>query len=196
MIIRKQSVIFIFVMIFTLAISSCVGLKIQVDLKPQTELCSIEDLLITVSDLPGDQWYESGSRSYRDAPSRLGIERIGTGFTTDTGGASENVYRFKNATAANEGYFELSSKWERLVSDGTYWYTLDLPSDITIEADNYRLECSVTGANKVRKCWFIAQYDTTVIEFKSYMIGIDDNDFFNIIKNIDSKAINCQEGEK
>jgi hypothetical protein len=184
-------------MIFTLAMSSCMGLKIQVYLKPQTESCPIEDLLINVSDLPGDQWYEIGTRSYKSAPLKLGVERVGAGFTTmSSGNAHENVYRFKNATKASEGLYEASNLWERSVLDNTYWYTLDIPSDVSINADNYRLECSVTGEDKIRICWFIGQYDRTIIEFRAYMIIVEENDLFNIITTLDSKAINCQEGEK
>jgi hypothetical protein len=166
-------------------------------LSAEKKLCPIDELLITTADLPGNQWSEVGSRSYRDAPSRLGIERIGTGFSTiHFGEASENIYHFRTNTEAREGLSELSTLWEGLVPIGTDWYTVYLPSDILVDTNNYLYKCSVSGENKVKVCWFIAQYDTTVIEFKSNMIIVSENDFNKIIESINTKANICEQTEK
>lgn len=156
--------------------------------------CPIEDLLINSSDLPGDQWEEVGSRSYRDAPSRLGNERIGAGFSTPRDGiAKENVYRFGGESDAISGYINLADLWHRLVPEGTIWSELDLPENITVTADEYRIECSVSTRQSLRTCWYIARYDTTVIEFRTAMIIVSDNDFFDVIQTLDLKMMNCEE---
>jgi hypothetical protein len=153
--------------------------------------CPIEDLLIKASDLPGDEWEEVGSRSYRDAPSKLGNERIGTGFSTTYDGiAEENIYRFSNDRDAINGYVELADLWHRLETEGSRWSQLDLPSDISINANDYRAECSISTHQSVKTCWYIARYDKTVIEFRSTMI-VKEKNFFDIVEILDEKIVSC-----
>jgi hypothetical protein len=156
--------------------------------------CPIEDLLIGTSDLPGDQWEEVGSRSYRDAPSKLGIDRIGTGFSTPFSGVvGEDIYRFRNEKDAEDGYNELANDWFHLEPKGTSWNQLNLPDDISINTVEYRLECSVRPNQKGKTCWYIARYENTIIEFKADMLIIKNEDLFHIIELIDQKVMKCSE---
>lgn len=181
----------VFGLVFIMVVTNSCG-----SLIPEKGLCPIEDLLITASDLPGDQWEEIGSRSYRDAPVRLGIECIGTGFSTKiNGNAEENIYRFKDESEANNGFTVLYDMWSGLVLKGTTWSPLDLPSSVKISANDIRLTCSIEGDNKVRSCWYLARYDRTVVEFISTMIIVDDNGFFGVIQTIDSKIVKCAEDQ-
>ncbi len=182
--IKELIILFIIVLIAV----SCRGLS------SEKEACPIENLLISSSDLPGNQWEEVGSRSYRDAPTRLGIDRIGTGFSTPRYGvAEENVYRFKDENDANEGFLRLYDMWGRLVLDSAVWSPINLPSDVNINADDIHLECSIEGENKVKTCWYLARYNRTVVEFISTMIIVSDNDFFDVIQTLDLKMMNCEE---
>jgi hypothetical protein len=181
-----RSIIICGLLFIMLVTNSCGSLELE------KRLCPIDDLLITVSDLPGNQWEEVGSRSYRDAPVRLGIERIGTGFsTTIYGNAEENVYRFEDEIDANSGFLDLYDMWSGLTLKGTSWFPLDLPSNVKINANDIRLTCSIEGDNKVKTCWYLARYDKTVVEFIATMIIVDDNDFFGVIQTIDSKTLKC-----
>lgn len=178
-----------------LIIVSSLGVLLVVSCCPiseNTRQCPIEDLLINRLDLPGDQWEEVGSRSYRDAPSKLGDERIGTGFSTPHDGISEeNVYRFKGESDAINGYRELADLWRRLEPEGTVWSQFDLPSTLTITANEYRIECSVSSQQSLRTCWYIARYSTTVIEFRSAMIIVKDDDFFRVINLLEQMVVDC-----
>ena len=156
------------------------------------ETCPIDDLLINAANLPGDQWEEVGSRSYRDAPSKLGIDRIGTGFSTPYYGvAGELVYRFKSEKDANAGYLELIDLSHRLEPEGTKWSLLSIPSELAINADDYRLECSISSNGNVRTCWYMARYGKTVIEFRTAMIIVSENDLFNVLETINQKVKTC-----
>lgn len=158
----------------------------------EKKLCPIDQLLINASDLPGNQWYEVGSRSYRDAPSRVGIERIGTGFsTTFSGSVGENVHRFRNETDTKVGYADLADVWFRLEPEGTTWTPLDIPTDLLIDPLEYRLECSVRPSQTVRSCAYVARYENTVFQLKTDMIIIEDDDLFNIIRLMDQKVKAC-----
>lgn len=158
--------------------------------------CPIENLLIDTSDLPGSQWEEVGSRSYRDAPSKIGIERIGTGFSTPYSGvAGENVYRFRKEDDAKTGFVDLADVWGRLEPEGTEWSQLELPSQMSISANEYRLDCSVSEPQNVKTCWYLARYKATLIEFRTNMIVVKDNDLFNIIEKLDQKVEKCNESK-
>jgi hypothetical protein len=182
-------------LIRNLALTSCLVALFVTScciLTKDTSQCPIEDLLIKASDLPGDQWEEVGSRSYRDAPSKLGIERIGTGFSTPYDGISEeNVYRFSSESDTTDGFYKLADLWHCLEPEGTVWSQLVLPSNRTLAANEYRIECSVSPQLSLRTCWYIARYGKTVIEFRTAMIIINDNDFFNIINLLDQRVVNC-----
>jgi hypothetical protein len=154
--------------------------------------CPIEDLLIVSSNLPGNQWEEIGSRSYRDVPSKLGINRIGTSFSTPTYGiAIEDVFKFSNETEAKAGYIELAERWFGLEPEGTSWKKLNFPFDEMVNASEYRLECSVRPAHSNRTCWYIARYQNLVIEFKVDMLIVNDQDLFMILDVIDQNVQAC-----
>jgi hypothetical protein len=153
--------------------------------------CPIKNLLIDEVDLPGGQWEEVGSRSYRDAPSKLGIDRIGTSFSTPTYGiVVEDIYRFKNSDNIKEEYLKLNTDWFVLESNGIDWKKLKIPDKVPINALEYHLECAIRP-NQSRFCLYIARYEREVIELKTDMIIIKDEDLFTIIELINEKVNNC-----
>ena len=180
-----------------LAITSCLVALVMTScrfLSSDRPQCPIENLLINSSNLPGDQWEEVGSRSYRDAPSRLGIDRIGTSFSTPTnGGVIEDIYRFRSAKETQDGYSELAKGWFGLEPEGTTWTNLEIPDEVSLKAVEYRLECSVRPNQKVRSCWYISRYENTVIEIKADMLIIKNVDLFNVVELIDQKVMKCLE---
>lgn len=190
---RRSGVLFC-ILVFTLTASSCLGINFEKDTESKRASCPMEDLLISVSDLTGDQWYESGSRSYRDAPMNLGVDRIGTGFSTDrNGNAEENVYVFKDESDAMDGFSIIYDSWGNLVLPDAVWSPLDFPFEEKIHADEFRLDCSTEGENQIRTCWFLARYKKTVVEFLATMIVMTDNKFMDLIQIIDSKVQKCED---
>ena len=156
--------------------------------------CPIENFLIDPINLPGDQWEEVGSRSYRDAPSRLGIDRIGTSFSTPTHGVViEDIYRFWNVKDTQDGYNELKKDWFGSEPEGTTWTKLEIPNDVLISANEYRLECSARPNQNGRSCWYISRYENTVVELKADMLIIKNTDLVNIIVLIDQQIMKCSE---
>jgi len=163
----------------------------------QEVTCPLDNLLIESADLPGDQWEEIGSRSYRDAPVRLGTDRIGTSFSTPTNGiVVEGVYSFCSVEETQDGYDELAGEyWFELEPEGTTWTNLDIPDDVSLNAIEYRLECSVRPNQTKRSCWYISRYENVVIGLKADMLIITNVDLFNIIELIDQKVGACNESK-
>ena len=156
--------------------------------------CPIGNLLIDSANLPGDQWEEVGSRSYRDAPSKVGIDRIGTSFSTPTNGVViEDIYRFRSVQDTQDGYNELAKDWFGLEPEGTTWTKLEISHDVSLNAKEYHLECSVRPNQKVRSCWYISRYENTVIQLKADMLIITDVDLFKIVGLVDQKVMKCSE---
>jgi hypothetical protein len=154
--------------------------------------CSIENLFIDVSDLPGDQWIESGSRTYDGALFNVGVERSGTFFSTHAfGGALETIHRFENVEDSKEGFERLLALWKGLEPEKATWTQLEVPNDVSINPDEYRLECSKRPEQTGKSCSYVARYDRVVIIFSVDMIIVKNNDFFQIIEIIDEKAAAC-----
>lgn len=156
--------------------------------------CPIENIFIDVSDLPGDQWEEIGSRSYRDAPMKLGNERSGTSFSTPLYGiVIEQIYRFKDIESSESGFNEIMNSWNYQEPEGTLWTRLKIPN--AINATEYRVECSIRSSQTVRSCWYVSRYKETIIRLKADMIIISDEDLFYIIQLIDDKVNKCTEAQ-
>ncbi len=158
--------------------------------------CSLDKLLLNIQDLPGDEWEEIGSRSYRDAATKIGSERIGTSFSTPTHGiANEEVYLFKNIENARNGYNKLSDNWFHLEPYDTTWTKLEIPDDYAIHTADYRLECSVRANQINRTCFYAFRFEKLVILFQTDMLIITNEDLFKIIDLLDQKARVCSDAE-
>ncbi len=151
--------------------------------------CEADNLLLETSSFPGNIWQETGSRDLRGAPSRLGIERAGTSFSTQTqGGAIEHYYRFASENEAKEQYKALQSDWFNLISVDTVWLLPEEFNVIELRADEYRLGCS---QNIIETCSFVALYQTYVVEFSADMLSLNYENFQFLVKEIDQKMMMC-----
>jgi hypothetical protein len=156
--------------------------------------CPIESLLLDVSLFPGEGWEETGSRTERGAPSRLGIERIGTSFSTPTkGGANQDVYRFWDAREARKGYRELVNSWFSPQAGYSEWATPPDLANLLTHANQDQLACSVYVSGQVEWCQYIAQYQPYVIKLSADMLAISHEDFIELVKEIDRRATSCLE---
>lgn len=166
--------------------------------KPSAGTCPIESLLLDAEDLPGGNWGETGSRSTIGAPSRLGVERIGTSFVNpEEGGLNHEVYRFANLTDAMEGYEDLAGSWFYPNEKRSEW---DIPpqlENLSINASQDQLGCSIYQPTGEEVCQWIALYETYTIFF-SYGIFLNTDDqnmrYENIrilITKIDQKMAGC-----
>ena len=155
----------------------------------ETKACKINTLLVDVSVFPGDQWEETGSRDTRGAPSRLGIERAGTTFSTPTqGGAVTDIYRFQDDAQAKKNYSQLQSDWFNLAPEGSLWIAPIELKDIDLHADEFRLDCS---RKTIETCRLVARYQTYVVELKVDMPTLTYNDLTYILQTIDQKMMGC-----
>jgi hypothetical protein len=151
--------------------------------------CKADKLLLEISAFPKDIWEEIGSRGGRDAPSRLGLERAGTSFSTQTQGtAVHDFYRFATVNDAAENYAELQTDWFNLApKDNIPIYPNEL-QNIQLKADKYRLGCSQTV---IETCRMVALYQTYVVEFKVDMPSLTYNNLIHLLQEIDQKMISC-----
>ncbi len=97
-ILKKQSAA-IFKILFCLAISFCFC-------PPPEAPCSIGTLLLEESDPPDQvKWYTRNGPSAEAAPSKVGIEKIGIGYSVfPQGSVGQNVDRFVEAKKAHSTY--------------------------------------------------------------------------------------------
>lgn len=133
-------------------------------LKPEETACQIDRLLIDVSTFPGNIWEETGSRDTQGAPSRLGIERAGTSFSTTTqGGANNDIYHFYTVDEAGKNYDQLQLDWFNLAPEDSVWIAPVELESITLNADESRLGCSI---RTIETCRLVARYETYIVELK------------------------------
>jgi hypothetical protein len=159
---------------------------------PPEPPCPIESLLFEVQFFPGKEWEEIGSRSSRGAPSSLGIERIGTTFSTPTqGGAIHHIYRFWDSKEAGHGFEELTNTWFSLVEGYTEWATPSELADLSPNVDQFLLECHIRINNQVERCQYTAQYESYVVEFSADMLALDYDDFIELVTEIDKRVASC-----
>lgn len=157
--------------------------------KPEKEACQIDTLLVDVSAFPDNIWEETGSRDTRGAPSRLGIERAGTSFSTATQGTANNdIYHFDTAFEAEENYSKLQLDWFNLAPEDSVWITPVELDSITLNADEYRLDCF---QKNIEVCMFVARYHVYVVEFSTAMPVLTYNDFIRLLETIDQKMMGC-----
>ena len=174
----------IFMVLFSLAISSCLCTPLEAP-------CSIETLLLEESDPPDQvQWYLASGPSADAAPSPVGIEKIGISFdVVPQGGIIQYVYRFVDSKKAHSTY----SHWSRW-SPGQDETPFQIPSqlsDLRLAADAYQIGCNLTGPNQIEQCQYIAWYGPYVTELHAYMIGVNYQNYKSLIKDIDRRMITC-----
>lgn len=156
---------------------------------PQEVACRPDNLLLKTSSFPGNIWQEIGSRDRRDAPSRLGLERAGTSFSTQSQGVAIQVfYRFATLDDAEQNYPELEHDWFNLAPKGSTWLSPNELKNTHLRADKYRLDCS---QDVIETCRLVARYQTYVVEFKVDMPALTDADFIRLLRDIDQKMISC-----
>jgi hypothetical protein len=154
--------------------------------------CPIESLLLDVSLFSGEGWEETGSRTERGAPSRLGIERIGTSFSTPTkGGANQDIYRFWDSQGARKGYKELVNSWFSPQAGYSEWATPPDLVNLSTGANQAQLACSVYLSGQVEWCQYIAQYQSYVIKLSTDMLALSHEDFIELVREIDQRATSC-----
>lgn len=159
---------------------------------PPVAPCPIESLLLSTSMLPGTEWEEMGPPSSRNAPTEIGVERIGVSFSTPTnGGANHHVYRLFDSRQAVEEYEHSISTWFLHGASETEWLPPSRMNLSQIKADRHQLRCSTFLQTGAEKCRYIAQYGPYLVEFSADMLIISYDDLRMLIKNIDEKMMAC-----
>lgn len=150
--------------------------------------CIIDTLLISDSLLPSDRFYETGSRSSYDPPAKIGIEKIGTAFSSENaGGIVHNVYRFNTEKEAQDE-IEQIIKFEFVNTSDIEWFSAPITPNIS--ADNAKLACTALSQNGVR-CRFVAQYRVYVSDLFVDLIAFNYEDLRLIIEQLNKNMMAC-----
>jgi len=158
--------------------------------EPEESACILGNLLIENSAFPNDTWEETGSRGIEDAPSRVGIDKAGTSFSTKhNGGSVQHIYRFSNEEDAYSNFEVLKHDWITLVTKGNDLVIPDELSGINLAADKYLLGCTY---NEIETCLFVALYDKNVVEFMVDMPSLAYEDLVNILIEINIRMQACK----
>ena len=156
--------------------------------------CPIDTLLIDNISLPGAIFHETGSRSANSAPAKVGIEKIGTSFSSyDKGGVVQYVYRFSNARDAQKEYDEVSKYYFSKQKNSTTWESPGDLNNLKLHADSFKIACStlMDVDPNVEVCQFTAQYGTYETYLSVDMIALDHNDLLRLVGEIDRKMSLC-----
>ena len=173
-------------------LGSCGGVYLKFstpDIPPAP--CPIQELLLDVSAFPDYDWEETGSRSERGAPVRMGVERIGTAYSTTNGGALQDVYRIGYESEARKAYKDSTKSWFTPAEDRTEWATPEKLNNLTVSADLYRAGCNNRKLGDLEECQYVAQYGPYVIRFFAHMHALSYEDFIELVKEIDHQATSC-----
>lgn len=184
-----------FLVLFLLIISGLGGcggwsIKFTTPVVPPAP-CPIEDLLLDVSEFPGNDWEETGSRSVRGAPVMMGIGRIGTAFSTTNGGATQEVYRFEDERKARRALINDTASWFIPSAYETEWETPKELENLTITPREYRIGCNDNKHGGSEQCQYVAQYGPYVIVFFAHMRALTYGNFINLVNEIDQRATRC-----
>jgi hypothetical protein len=150
--------------------------------------CAIETLLVPDNVLPEDVFYETGTRSAYDPPSRIGIEKIGTLFASDdSGGLIHHIYRFRAEEEARE---ELESviTYEFKNKNEVQWFSPPIAPQIN--ADKYKLAC-MELSRKGFRCRLVTQYKVYFSDLIVDLITLDYDDLKSIIEDLDNRMVSC-----
>ena len=174
--------------IFSVLISS-LTLLIGCLAPPTEDACHINTLLLYSSSFPADMWEEIGSRDLQGAPSKLGIERAGTSFSTPTQGVAVHIiYKFSTIAEANEKYPQLESSWFNLTPEGSILLSPIELQNLNLNSDNHKLDCSMKA---IERCQFVAQYGNYIVEFKTDMPALTYSDLIHLLNEIDLNMLKC-----
>lgn len=153
--------------------------------------CTLDSLLLQTASLPGDGWQEVGSRDERAAPSRLGIERIGTSFVArDGGGVLHIIYRFADEDEAVSEYPELSENWFLLMPEGTVCRPHPVLAASAPSTSEATTGCC-TAPDGHERCLLVARYGPDVVEFAADMTSVDIDQLAGIFEKLDAKMAEC-----
>ena len=182
----------ILVFLLCWGMGSCGGAYIKFS-TPDVPLapCPIQELLLDVSVLPGEDWKETGSRSERAATVRMGIERIGTGFSRSNGGVFQEAYRFETENRARSAY---KNTVESLFTSSEYrteWITPQELENLAVNADQYRTGCNDRKLGGLEECQYVSQYGPYLIMFFADMRGLSYENLIEFVKGIDQRTTNC-----
>ncbi len=159
--------------------------------RDEESVCAVSNLLIDRSAFPIGDWKEIGSRDIDGAPSRIGVDRAGTSFSTKRQGVSvQHIYRFSTVDDANINYSELQRDWVYMIGDGNILSSPGELSEINLRADDYLLGCA---QDKIETCLFVALYNKDVVEFKVDMPSMTYDDLVKILGEIDGLMQLCNE---
>lgn len=150
--------------------------------------CLIQTLLISDTVLPIGIFYESGSRSEYDPPAKIGIEKIGTSFSSeDAGGIIHNIYRFNTDKEAQDE-IEQIIRYEFENTINTEWFFPPIAPSIT--ADKFELACMQFPQNGAR-CRLVAKYRVYVSDLFVDLIVLNYDDLKSIIEHLDNSMVAC-----
>ena len=171
--------------------------------------CQIDTLLISEAALPKDVLEETGSRSVDSAPASVGIEKIGTSFSSvNQGGLVQDVYRFWDAEGAKDEFEDVAQYYFIPREHETEWTTPTDLASLLLQADRYKIACTTipvranryeigntaTKARDIEICQFVAHYDVYVIYMHVNRIALDHNDLLFLIQDIDHRFSSCFAG--
>lgn len=187
-------VFLILVFLLGVGLGGCGGWRLEFDtpdIPPAP--CPIQDLLLDVSDFLDDDWEETGSRSERDAPVRIGVERIGTSFSTVNGGVLQDVYRIGYEHEARKAYKDLARSWFTPSEHETDYAIPTEMSNLAVNADQYQVGCNDLKSGDFELCQYVAQYSSYVIRLFAHMRALTKEEFIGLVNGIDQRATNCLE---
>lgn len=153
--------------------------------------CPIDNLLLNEIDFPGNDWEETGSRSEKSAPVRMGIEKIGTSFSNNTEGAIEDVYRFESERQAKSAYMEEVESWFTPTNYQSEWTIPQELDNLAINAAQYRVGCNDLKSGGRLQCQYVSRYGPYIIRFLGGMRALTHEDFIGLINGIDQRATSC-----
>ncbi|MBN1935963.1 MAG: hypothetical protein JW934_14935 [Anaerolineae bacterium] len=168
--------------------------RIQIGPAPSPSPCSIESLLLDETFFHKD-FYQTSVPSKDGAPMRFGINKIGTGFTSNQyGGATQEVYEGSDAKETRERFAEnIATGYDFSSREGwTDWYIPDTFDYQSLVADQFRFRCYKHKASGVETCQAVGQYGVYLIKFEADMSPIlTYQDLERMLQGIDDKAAQC-----
>lgn len=153
--------------------------------------CPIQELLLEESDLPDDTWQEIGSPSEKDAPVRMGIEKIGTMISGPLDFTLQQVYRFESDRRAKRAYRDEIESWFTPSEHETKYMIPTEMSNLDVNADQYRVGCYDLKSGGSEQCQYVAQKGPYIIRFIAGMRALTYEDFLVLINDLDQRAISC-----
>lgn len=160
---------------------------------PPEAPCRIDELLLTESDLPGNDLFVSETPGIGGAPLRLGVERIGVTFSAPEifDGAHHQIYRMVDEEAALKAYQDVEER-DFLTEDYLEEWTL-VPelARIKTSASEQRMGCNFLKFTQAEDCRLVAQYGPYLVRFNIRLHGLDVSDVVTLIEEIDSRMTEC-----